>query len=83
MVKYKVDESDNMILMDCNDVVLGSILTILRNILNIVWILGPLLAIVSLVINITKLVKDPDDKKVPNTIIFCSYYCKCCYVYVR
>lgn len=68
MVKYKVDECDNMILMDCNDVVLGSILTILRNILNIVWILGPLLAIVSLVINITKLVKDPDDKKVPKKI---------------
>ena len=68
MVKYKVDESDNMILMDCNDVVLGNILTILRNILNIVWILGPLLAIVSLVINITKLVKDPDDKKVPKKI---------------
>ena len=57
-----------MILMECNDVTLGSLLAILRNILNFVWVLGPLLAIVSLTINITMLVKDPDDKKIPKKI---------------
>ena len=57
-----------MILMECNDVVLGGVLSILRNILNFVWILGPILAIISLIINITLLVKDPDDKKVPKKI---------------
>ena len=57
-----------MILMDCNDIVLGSILVILRNILDIIWIVGPILAIVSLIINITLLMKDPDDKKVPKKI---------------
>ena len=57
-----------MILMECNDVALGSLLAILRDILNFVWILGPILAIISLVINITKLVKDPDDKKIPKKI---------------
>ena len=57
-----------MILMDCNSAVLGSILTILKNILNFIWIAGPILAIISLAINITMLVKDPDDKKIPKKI---------------
>ena len=57
-----------MILMDCNNVALVNLLAILKNILNFVWILGPLLAIVSLTINITMLVKDPDDKKIPKKI---------------
>ena len=54
-----------MILMDCNNLVLGNVLGILRNILNIIWIAGPILAIISLTINIVKLSKDPDDKKIP------------------
>ena len=54
-----------MILMDCNNLVLGNVLGILRNILNIVWIAGPILAILSLTINFIKLSKDPDDKKIP------------------
>ena len=57
-----------MILMECNDVVLGSVLSILKNILNFIWILGPILAMVSLIINLTMLVKDPDDKKIPKKI---------------
>ena len=57
-----------MILMECNDVILGSVLTILKNILNIIWIVGPILAIISLIINITTLIKEPDDKKVPKKI---------------
>ena len=57
-----------MILMECNNVALSGLLSILKNILNFIWILGPILAIMSLVINITVLVKDPDDKKVPKKI---------------
>lgn len=57
-----------MILMDCNNAVLGNILYITKNILNIIWIVGPILAIISLVINFTMLAKNPDDKKVPKKI---------------
>lgn len=57
-----------MILMDCNNAALGSFLYIFKNILNLLWIIGPILAILSLAINISLLVKDPDDKKVPKKI---------------
>lgn len=57
-----------MILMDCNNMVLGSVLTILRNILNVIWIVGPILAIISLAINIINMMKNPDDKKIPKKI---------------
>ena len=57
-----------MILMECNDLVLGSVLSILRNVLNIIWIIGPILAIISLTFNIINLMKDPDDKKLPKKI---------------
>ncbi len=57
-----------MILMDCNNAALASILYILQNILNLIRIVGPILAIISLAINITMLVRDPDDKKVPKKI---------------
>ena len=57
-----------MILMDCNNATLGIILYYVKNVLNIIWIVGPLLAIISLVINFTMLAKDPDDKKIPKKI---------------
>lgn len=57
-----------MILMDCNNVVLGNFLYIVKSILNIIWIVGPLLAMISLIINFTMMVKDPEDKKVPKKI---------------
>lgn len=57
-----------MILMDCNNAVLGNILYMTKNILNIIWLVGPLLAIVSLTINFITLVKDPEDKKAPKKI---------------
>lgn len=47
----------------CNDAALASILAIFRRILNLIQIIGPILAIVSMVIHITMLVKDPEDKK--------------------
>ena len=57
-----------MILMDCNNAVLGNILYTAKNILNIIWLAGPILAIISLIINFAMLVKDPEDKKVPKKI---------------
>ena len=57
-----------MILMDCNNAALGSILYVFKNILNVIWIVGPIVALISLVYNITLLVKEPDDKKIPKKI---------------
>lgn len=57
-----------MILLDCNNAALGSILYIIKNIVNLIWIVGPILAIVSLAVNLTLLVKDPEDKKLPKKI---------------
>ena len=57
-----------MILMECNSAVLGNILYIVKNILKLIWIAGPILAIISLIINFMMLVKDPEDKKVPKKI---------------
>ena len=57
-----------MMLMDCNNATLGIILYYFKNILNIIWIVGPLLAIISLTINFIMLVKDPEDKKAPKKI---------------
>ena len=56
------------LLVDCSDVALGNLLSIIKNIVNIIWIVGPILAIVSLAINLSLMVKDPDDKKVPKKI---------------
>ena len=57
-----------MILMDCNNAELGILLYYFKNILNIIWIVGPILAVISLAINFTMMVKNPDDKKVPKKI---------------
>ena len=57
-----------MILMDCNNAVLGSFLYMVKNVLNIIWVVGPILAIISLIINVSMLMKDPEDKKVPKKI---------------
>ena len=57
-----------MILVDCNNAVLASFLYMVKNVLNIIWIVGPMLAIISLTINLTMLVKNPEEKKVPSKI---------------
>ena len=54
--------------MDCSSVELASIITILKNILNIVWIITPILAIVYLSVAIIKMAKDPEDKKLPKNV---------------
>ena len=57
-----------MILIDCNDAALGGILYFVKNFLTIIWIVGPLLSIIGLVINLITLVKDPENKKAPKKI---------------
>ena len=44
--------------MNCNDGIIGSFIYIFKNFLNIIWIVGPILSILSLTINITMLAKD-------------------------
>lgn len=51
------------IVNDCSNPAVGSIITILKNILKIVQIAGPILLIIALTITITKLVSNPDEKK--------------------
>ena len=57
-----------MILVSCNNAELGILLYYVKNVLNIIWIVGPLLAIISLTINFTMMAKNPDDKKIPKKI---------------
>lgn len=57
-----------MILMSCNDSVSGSVVFVFRNLLNLIWIIGPILAIISLIINISLMVKNPDDNKIVSKI---------------
>ena len=52
-----------MIKMNCNEGIIGSFIYIFKNLLNIIWIVGPILAIISLTINITLLATKPDKKR--------------------
>ena len=52
----------------CHDPALAHILSIFRNILDVVQIAGPIAAIVGGVITLTKLMSDPDNKKMTNAI---------------
>lgn len=49
--------------VSCSDAGLASILKICRNVLTIIQILGPILAGISAVINLTKAMANPEDKK--------------------
>ena len=53
----------------CGDSILIPFLSILKNLLNIIHIIVPLLLILSVTLTITKLFQDPDDKKAPKKII--------------
>ena len=57
-----------MILMECNNIVLGSFLYFFKNFLTLVWIVGPILAIISLTINIIQMLREPENKKTPKKI---------------
>ena len=54
---------------DCATPALGNILLALRTILTIIQIIGPILLIISLLINFTKGTMNPDDKKLNKKII--------------
>lgn len=65
-----------MILFDdlskvCNDVALAHILSICKNILKLIQIAGPILAIIGLIITLVKYVADPLDKKLKNKLRNC------------
>ena len=53
----------NNVVTGCSTPGLSKVLLILKNILNLVQIIGPILLIISLVITFTKLAKDPEEKK--------------------
>lgn len=52
----------------CESPALGNLLIILKNILTLIQIIGPLLLIIFLVITLTKLVSNPDEKKYKKNI---------------
>lgn len=57
----------------CNDSSLASILAVVKNILSLLQLFGPILAIISLIYHFVLLMKNPDDKKglskIKNSII--------------
>lgn len=61
-----------MILFDientCSDVGIANIIAILKNVLKIIHIIGPILCIISLAIIIMKAMTNPDDKKITSKI---------------
>ena len=52
-----------LILLECKDASLESIMTFIRNTLNVIHIIVPILLIIMASVNITKMVKNPDNKK--------------------
>ena len=54
--------------MECYSNVLGNLFAIFKNILKLIQIIGPIIMIVFLTINLSTLVKDPEEKKVPKKI---------------
>ena len=55
--------------VSCSSPVLGNILSALRKILGLIQIIGPLVLLVSLILTITKLMADPENKKLTRKII--------------
>lgn len=55
-------------LIECNSAVLAGILSIVKNLLALIQIIGPLLAICSMVMLFIKMSMSPDDKKIPKKI---------------
>ena len=59
---------ETTVINNCSSQGLYSILNILKNILTIIQIIGPILLIISLTITIIKLMNNPDEKKLKNNI---------------
>ncbi len=54
--------------MNCNNTIIGSLITIAKNIVNIIWIIGPIIAIIAFTITFIKSLNNPDDEKIPKRI---------------
>lgn len=52
-----------LVTLECNDASLSSILTIVKNILHLIQIIGPIIAIIALSLHFFQLMRDPDNKK--------------------
>ena len=55
-------------ILDCSSPGIANLITVIKNILNLIWIIAPILAIIYLAINITKIMINPDEKKLPKNI---------------
>ncbi len=53
----------------CGDPVLAKILGMIKSILNLIQMIGPIIGIVSIVISLIKLMSNPDEKKYKKLII--------------
>ena len=56
------------ILLTCNNPGLASIISIIKNIVTLVQIIVPILLMIATLINLVKLINNPDDKKIPKRI---------------
>ena len=59
------------IIKTCSDPGLANVLSPIKKLIDIIWIVGPILSLIALVILIFRLVVNPDDKKVPKQIKNC------------
>lgn len=51
------------IVKTCSEPALGKLLSIIKTVFNLIQLIGPILAIISLIIILVKLIADPDNKK--------------------
>ena len=58
-----------MFLVSCNNAVLGVFLKIVKSLLSLIQIIGPILLICSLVMLLVKMAQNPEDKKIPKKIM--------------
>ena len=57
------------IVSQCGDPVMAKFLDIFKTVLNIIQMAGPIVGILSIIINLTKLMINPEDKKYKKAII--------------
>ncbi len=50
--------------IDCQNIMLNNFMYIVKNIINIILIISPVLLILSLTITISKMAMDPDEKRI-------------------
>ena len=54
--------------MSCPGQVMSGFVYIAKTIVYLIWIMGPIIAIISLSLNLALLMKDPDNKKLPKKV---------------